>query len=244
MKTLLLILACAVGVMAQQQPTPPPPAALAPGEVIRVVEVKSGAGPVYNSLKVIFPGISIAGDNRVLVRGPIAVVDMIEEAIKKLDTPVPDAARNVELTLQILKGFAQEGAGGPIPADLDPTIKQLRSLFPFKSYKLLDMQIFRARSGKYGDISGTLPGSAQSFTFYVQPTVNPSNTPNAPRTVHLASMRFSFRQPKVIDGKTQYDLWGINTDLDAKEGQKAVVGKSNIEGSDDAIILVVTPKID
>jgi hypothetical protein len=35
----------------------------------------------------------------------------------------------------------------------------------------------------------------------------------------------------------------INTSLDAREGQKVVVGKSNMRGSDDAMILVITPRV-
>ena len=241
MKTLVLMLAAAVSSIAQP-PTPPPPTALIPGEVIRVIEVKSGANGVYQSLKTIFPGISLVNENRVLVRGTVSVVDMIEEAIKKLDTPTAEATQNVELTLQILQGSA-EGAGGPVPGDLDATIKQLRSLFGFKSFKLLDTQIIRTRSGRAGELGGALPGSTRTFFLYVTPTVNPPAAPNTAKTIHLAQLRFTFRTPKLTDA-TQFDQWTINTDLDAKEGQKTVVGKSNIPGTEDAIILVLTPKVE
>jgi hypothetical protein len=36
---------------------------------------------------------------------------------------------------------------------------------------------------------------------------------------------------------------GIRTDVDVREGQKVVVGKSNISGSVDALILIVTAKV-
>lgn len=35
----------------------------------------------------------------------------------------------------------------------------------------------------------------------------------------------------------------LATSLDAREGQKVVVGKSNVRGTDDAIILVITPRV-
>src|SRR4051812_17162291 len=112
MKLIVFLVASVVGFA--QTSAPPPPATLAPGEIIRLVEVKqAGANSVYQSLREIFPGISLVSENRVLVRGPVAVVDMIEEAIKKLDAPAPDATLNVELTIQLLQGSAQEGAGGP-----------------------------------------------------------------------------------------------------------------------------------
>jgi hypothetical protein len=35
----------------------------------------------------------------------------------------------------------------------------------------------------------------------------------------------------------------INTDLDIREGQKTVVGKSSINSTGDALILVIVPKV-
>jgi len=242
MKRLILILAAATYAFGQNPP-PPTPAPLAPGEQIRVVELKqASANSVYQSLKTIFPGVSTSGERRLVIRGPVAVVDMIEEAIKKLDSPSPESAPapNVELTIQLLQGSAQDGVGGPIPVDLEATVRQLRGLFPYKSYKTLDTQLLRVRSGGYGDLSGTMPGGTQTFFFLAQPTVNPGP---APRTIRLAPLRLEFRKSIVVDGKTQNESRGITTPIDVREGQKTVVGKSNIAGSDDAIILVVTPKV-
>lgn len=123
---------------------------------------------------------------------------------------------------------------------MEATARQLIALFQYKSYRLLDTQIFRARSGRSGNLSGTLPGSVQSFTFSAQPSLNSGP---APRTIRLAALRLSFTRPTVIDGKTQYERSGIETEINEREGQKTVVGKSNIAGSDDAIILVVTLKV-
>ena len=40
-----------------------------------------------------------------------------------------------------------------------------------------------------------------------------------------------------------YSISTISTDIDAGEGQKIVVGKSSINGFEDALILVITAKI-
>lgn len=72
-----------------------------------ILRQTGSAHSVHQTSKAIFPGISMApGDNKVLVRDPVAVVDMIEDAIKKLDAPVPESAvaPNVELTVQLLQG--------------------------------------------------------------------------------------------------------------------------------------------
>jgi hypothetical protein len=65
----------------------------------------------------------------------------------------------------------------------------------------------------------------------------------APRTIRLGQLRFDVSRTVVVDGKAQVNRSGINTNIDVREGQKTVVGKSNITGTDDAIILVVTPKV-
>lgn len=242
MRKLILVMAAAAMGFAQNTsaPAPPPPAALAPGEVVRVVDLKQAtAGSVYYTLRTIFPGISQYSENRLVVRGPVAVVDMIEEAIRKLDSPAPEAS-SVELTFQLLQGSLQEGKGGPIPNELESTVRQLRTLFPYKSYKMLDTQIFRGRSGKSGGLDGTLPGGSDTFNLYVSVSVDAGP---APQTVRMSELRFGVTRAMLVDGKTQYGRSNINTSFDAREGQKTVVGKSNITGTDDAIVLVVTPKV-
>jgi hypothetical protein len=42
-------------------------------------------------------------------------------------------------------------------------------------------------------------------------------------------------------GQKQYQY--INTDVDVREGQKVVVGKANMDGSDRASIIVLTAKV-
>jgi len=46
-------------------------------------------------------------------------------------------------------------------------------------------------------------------------------------------------------GQKQYQYLdtGINTDVDIREGQKVVVGKANMDGSDRASIVVLTAKV-
>jgi len=217
-----------------------------------VVEVKQGdPRAIWSTLQAVLPGISL--NNRMLIiRGQEAVVATIEEAIKKLDvapppTTPPPALRpapNVELTLQLLQGSNKTEAGGDIPSDLDATVRQLKTAFPYKNYRILDTEITRGRNANRTESSGTLPGEEVSFfQFQYTPHVNPGP---APRSVHLEKLRFDLRFKVYTDpAKTQfqYQSTGINTEIDVREGQKTVVAKTNIAGSDDAVFLVVTPKV-
>jgi hypothetical protein len=226
MKRLILILALAVA--AWGQPTP---------DSIRVVEVKQGDPEAITRSITGFIRASVSG-RMIILSGQPAVLDAFEAAIKKMDVPPPAVPPdpNVELTIHVLRGSATEATGSALPADLDSTIRQLRSLFPYKSYSLMDTQILRVRSARSAEASANVSG--YNFTYKVQPTVNPGK---APRSIHLARFEAGFRSPMVVDGKTQYQYNGIITEIDAMEGQKTVVGKSNL--GPDAVIVVVTPRV-
>jgi hypothetical protein len=241
MKKFVLLVLAAASLFAQEKgATAPPP--LYPDETIRVVEVKNAnATDIRITLSRLFSGIT-ESNGRLVVRGKAPVVDMIEDAVKKLDVPPPTPPEqrpmpNVELTVQLLYGAAmEEGKGTPIPADLEPTVKQLRSLFPYKSYKILDTELLRARSGREVSTNGSLPGGTALFNFGAVPSVN-QETP--PRSIRLSHLFLEVREPN----GAQFTAAKISGDFDAKEGQRVVVGKANLVNSQDAIILVITPKV-
>jgi hypothetical protein len=242
MKKLILLLAAVVAF--GQTPAPGP---LAGFEVVRVIEVRNAdPASIANTLNVMMPGISLNG-RMLVVRGSESVVTMVEDAVKKLDIAPPppretQRAVNVELTFQLVYGSAQE-ASNTIPSDLEATVRQLRALFPYKNYRVLDTQVLRGRDGAGVEFSGTLPGSESVYTLKYTPRVSPGAAPRSVRAQHLefgARMRM-FTNPEKT--QFQYIPTGIITDVDAREGQKTVVGKSNVTGTDDAIILVITAKV-
>ncbi len=244
MKKIILVLAAAVVGLAQQTAAPAP-VPLAPGEVIRVVEIKQGnAYNIWDNLRQIFPGISQT-NGRLIIRGQSAVADMMEEAIKKLDIPVPIAqdaqtVANVELVVQLLYGSAKQEPG-ILPTDLDSTVKQLKAVFPYKGYRLIDTQIFHVRDNREAHTEGPLPGGSH-FSFYVSPRVALGEL--GKRQVRLSNLRLDLALLISGEGPSrQTENARISTDLDAREGQKTVVGKANVTNTEDAIILVVTPKV-
>jgi hypothetical protein len=296
MKTLAILLAAATLVFAQEKGAPPKPDPLAPGEVIRVVDVKQGgAANIQTNLGSIFPGITRVNE-QLIVRGQPAVVDMIEAAIKRLDIPTGEIVRvvevrnaeirqiqdslyrtfpgainvaqnsiiirgqpeivaraeaaikaldiaipNVEFTIQLLLGSAQDLPEAKVPADLESTVRQLRGVFTYKSYRVLETQILRARGeGRGLEANGTLPGGTTAFRLRFDPTVKPGAEPHV---IQLYNLILGLRFPVVTDGKTNYEETSLNATLDLREGQKTVIGKANLRNSEDAIILVITPRM-
>ncbi|MEO8098770.1 MAG: hypothetical protein ABI811_13795 [Acidobacteriota bacterium] len=241
MKNVIVLLAAFAATALAQTPAPAP---LNANEVVRVVEVKQGeANDIYYTLQRVFPGVSVNG-RMLIVRGPESVVGTIEEAIKKLDVPPapkPEAraAANVELTVYLLYGSSQEDNAAKVPAELDATVRKMRALFPYKSYRVLDTQIMRSRDGQQTAASGNLPGGRSSFSFRFLPRVSAGP---APRTVRVERLGLSVRLADKNTGQETGQA-SIETDIDAREGQTVVVGKANVTGTDDAIFLVVTPTV-
>jgi hypothetical protein len=137
----------------------------------------------------------------------------------------------VELTVYLLYASAQEVPSASVPADLESTVKILRGEFSYKSYRVLDSNILRTRDGEQVYTSGTLPAGRGTYDFRINKATI-SGPP--PRILRIDGLQLNV----AMDGRA-----GIQTNLDAKEGQKTVVGKANVGNSEDAIFLVITPKV-
>ncbi len=212
------------------------------GEIVRVIELKNADGrEVSQALSLAFGRNLSWTKDTVIVQGQPEMVGKAEAAIKALDVPTP----NVELTVQLLRGSNGDQGDAKIPTDLEATVRQLRGVFAYKNYRLLETQVLRARSNDRNqrvEASGSLPGGDTRFQFSTVASVKPGA---APRLVHLDSLNLDIRFPVMTDSKTiQYANAGINASLDVREGQKTVIGKANILNSEDALILVITPKIE
>ena len=90
----------------------------------------------------------------------LAVFVLMATAIRA-QAPVPSQQQgNLELTVYLLSGAAQGEAADDVPQDLVSTVKQLRSIFNYKSYKLSESFMLRGRPGVGASAEGVLPGSA------------------------------------------------------------------------------------
>ncbi len=182
----------------------------------------------------------VVGDNglkAVVVKGQPADVAMAEQAIKELDVaPAGESAKDVEVTVYVLGATNKSQSSSPAPKEIQPVIKQLESIFPYGSYQLLDTVLIRSREGKNAATTGVMknfPGPADSpSNGYMVAYSVPARLSEGPeRLIRLDNFHFSTHG---VD---------IHTDLDVREGQKVVVGNSNVEGGDSALFVVVSAKV-
>jgi hypothetical protein len=220
-----------------------------------IIEVKyADVNRVADLLKPMFGGsTTIKADSSlhvIGVSGPPDVVSAVSAAIQKLDVPL-SAEPDVELTVYLISGVAQGQGSDDVPQELASTVKQLHTLFAYKSYKLSDTLVLRGRTGRsFGaQTEGVLPGTANLNYRLNYNSLEVS--PGDPRTVHIDGLDFSLHGPIVTTtDKTKNTSTSqtqtpakIHTDLDVREGQKTVVGKSSVNSAGDALILVIVPKI-
>lgn len=153
------------------------------------------------------------------------------------------AVPNVELTVYLLSGVVQPSTDD-VPQDLSSTVKQLHSLFSYKSYKLTESFILRGRAATGATTEGVLPGSGLHYGLSYR-TIRIS--PAKPYMVHIDNLYLYLTAPLTYgpDGKQRNNgtIASIRTDLDLAEGQKTVVGKSSIDAGGNALILVIVPKV-
>ncbi|MGD0308034.1 MAG: secretin N-terminal domain-containing protein [Acidobacteriota bacterium] len=183
--------------------------------------------------------------------GNADVVDAMEQIVRQLDEepPAPKAPRDIETIAYLLVASDAAGPDQSMPAQLEPVLKQLRSTFSYKSYKLLDTIVLRSRERESASTSGVvslLGESTKGVSYgFAYSTAGLEETGDTIRFDKL-SLNLNFPAETInSDGKPlpYNDRRGFSTSLDLRMGQMAVVGKSNFEVGNNALITVITAKI-
>jgi len=188
------------------------------------------------------------------VSAPAALMPTIEDTIRRLDVspapPVPPPApKNVELTVYLLLASDQEASAGSVPPDLESVVKQLQVTFAFKHFRTVDTLVVRSRDRYGASVNGIarfesdVPHSSTYGFGYKAASVS---SDEKGRSIRLDGLRFSARIVTRQDGAgvpVESSAAGFGTDLDVREGQKVVVGKTAVGGTNTALILVITAKV-
>jgi hypothetical protein len=229
-------------------------ALLAEPSVQKVVTIKNGnRNGILHTLQELAPTngmvISTSDNDHLILSGPKDTVAGFEEIIKQLDVP-PVIKKDVETTVYMIIASTQTVNAAPLTPDLDPVVKQLKGIFNYKGFRLLESFVLRSRDGESGQTNGFLPplenlpaGNKTSYRFqYNKVSIDGSDTARVARFDHL---RLAMTVPiaSADGGVTSVDA-SIGTDVDVPEGKKVVVGKTSaLEGSDGALILVISAKV-
>jgi hypothetical protein len=238
-KRILLGLAMAGALVAQTAVVPPSAQAPEPPRQQRVFMLKyADARNVANVLDIFGYGIKADRDLHVVaVSAPANAMSAIEDAVKRLDVPAA-APKDIDLIVYLVVASEQASAGGSLPSELQPVADELKKIFSYKSLRLLDSILLRTQPGNGAEADGVIEmpdsgGRTSSYKFWARPSAV-TEDPNG-RLIRLDNLRLSMHLPGDREA-------GINTDITVREGQRVVVGKSNM-GTNQSLILVVTAKV-
>jgi len=230
MKTLLPLLACSMLAWGQD---PKPDRKLIQLHYVDAGRVRNLAGTFAGRDLVIDANDSL---HWIAVRGPAEMVAAFEEAVKKLDTP----PLGFELTVYLISASPQPG--DHLPEALASTAKQLHTVFAYKGYDLLESFVLRGKDGqRNANADGAIKTSTYQFRYNRASVLD-----GAAKTVSLENLSLQLRTPAGrVDSKGNPEMknTGLSTDVDIRDGQKVVVGKSDVNSEDSPLILVVTAKV-
>lgn len=260
LKLLFLIAVCVAVVQAQHTNTE---SSQSDGkQITKVVRVHGDAFAISNLLgrSGTVEHQATSAFKAIVLKGPAPDVDSMERTIQELDNlGTTSASKDVELTAVVMAGATeaipgiQEVSGEP----LGSVVKQLQSIFPYKSYQVLSTTVLRASQGNALHHSqGSLkwqersPGEvrpALAYDFEFGPV-----DVSADRSIRLGVVRFSTLIPpkpvKVtelssVPQKPSSQPVEIRTNVELREGQKVVVGSATVADADLCFFLVVSAKV-
>jgi hypothetical protein len=240
---------------------PQPALQNSPERVVRVIEVKY-VNP-YELSVLLEPfsrssGLVKANSqlNTITLSGSSEVVSAMEEIVRRFDV-APPKPKNIEITAYLLAASDSASPVQAMPTQLEPVLRQLRSTFAYKSYQLLETIIarsgidFPSQSKTRFSSSGSIPNPVAPdkripYSFeYIHPSLSHDEKGDS---IHLESLRlyleFEKKQVMTNEGsKIFIDSKGFSTNLDLRAGQMVVVGKTNFDVGNDALIAVISAKV-
>jgi hypothetical protein len=173
-----------------------------------------------------------------------------------LDVP-PPPAKNIELTVYLLNAKMESAGGNEIPTEITDVVEQIKSIFPYESFKLWETIPLRTRDAQSGLVEGPkwvkgmisndtadISDLEYHFSFHSALAI-PDQEGRYLARVNVLGMEIL--RVVTAEGGSKGErtpIVSMRTDIDVKEGQKVVVGKANIGAEEGALFLVVTAKVE
>lgn len=220
---------------AEQQGKGPPRTVI---KATRFVDVREVA-PILEMLDVqirLKPDVSM-----IVLRGwPDGDLETALKLIEALDEPSP----SIEINVYILAASRDETGSAGISQELRAAVDKLQALFGYRGFKVLDTVFLRVLEGRAGQVNGAIDaGNGTSKRTGYRFGFNSNRvapTEDGEVFVRLNGLHFELHgEPE--PGTVQHAR--LTTDVEIREGQKAVVGKSTPAGTGDTLILIIEAKV-
>lgn len=160
-------------------------------------------------------------------------IELMKQVIREVDVKPADLL----YTVQLILGSETE-AGSADPIQNDPLIKELRGLLRYKSYTVLDSSMVRVVNRENAEV---VMGPKAEFEFALRPEV--AGDAKAPVVKTQVRLRKVERLGSFQDKPLTNVVTLIESTLNIKSGERAVVGVSKLDGGDKGLILIISGKI-
>jgi len=238
-----VLLSMAAVLAAQELPKEPEK------RVTKVLRVRSS--PQRLAALACFGEVGCRGNDQlnaiVLFGNPISVEGM-ERTIRELDT-LNDTGIDIEVTSYLIAGSAEAipdtaEVSGDI---LTPVVKQLKAIFPYNHYQLLGTNLLRSGQKAHASSSGDM----RSLTKVSHPMRyaisydSATIIPGPAASISLSNLLLEAKIPYQV-GSTSLQFADVRIQTEAvtlRQGQKVIVGKTNVSDSDMCIFLVLTARL-
>jgi len=173
-------------------------------------------------------------------------VEKILNFIKEIDTKPADFLFTVQVILA-----SRESEVIDAEIQNDPIIKELRQLLKYTGFTLIDSAIIRGSDNQF---SSLILGDAAQFSLELKGKTSGGQTPEIIQTDIWFKQRKikQIREPAVRDLTMRAEpqiIWVetnkplIESHLNLKSGERAVVGVSRLDGDEKGLILIISAKI-
>jgi hypothetical protein len=172
---------------------------------------------------------------------------VIEEAIRRLDTPEPSRP-SVEFQVHMLIASNDEAVMNRYPAELSDVVKQLQSSLGYKNFSVMGSQIVRAKEGSstnwnkgVADLRLANDTPANKNPVYYSYSLNAVTLEGtgAQTRLRVGQFNMELRMPLSLgDNKIVYEPVGFNNPVTLREGERVVAGTTSIADKNVVVILM------
>jgi hypothetical protein len=202
-------------------------------------------------------GVNLRSDRTLhllVVSGELDRVALTQKIIQDIDVPGSAGVMpagplvtqsDVEFTVYLLAGLnkGEESSDAAAPSAwktkaLEGTVSQLRAIFPYTSYRLLDTAVMRLNGGANGEVKGVLSPLGEAgdpLNYQIDAQVRGIVAKEHESQISVHDFHFAMRLPKGGD-------LGVKTSLELREGQQVVVGKAGM-GTVGTLFVVVSARV-
>jgi len=160
-----------------------------------------------------------------------AVVDIMLKMVKKFNVKPPQLQFSVELVL------AEKGGGQSIPEELKPVAKQLKEVFSYNKFTVMDKAYISVEANQESRMK---VGGESGYTVDMSTHMVQGEQSTVRLEFHLYRWEWVKRAEKRPQG-IQHTV--VRTTVEMKSGETAILGASKINGEGKALITIVSMKM-